>query len=685
MIGDEPRAELRLSALWWLTPAAGVLLMRLQAGPGLWDAGELTAAAWSLGGSHPPGQPLHALVGYALTWLPLGSAPLRVALVSALCELGAAYLATGVVWRLARRLAPGGGWLLELAAHSAGLACLLAQPMWRQASRVEVYGLALFASLYALGQLLAASEGSRSGLPRAALAAGLAFSAHPPHALGVVCGGAALWLALRSELVPRPRRLGWAALGFALGLATFAYLPLRAFAGSPTLWGEPSTLAGFWRYVSGAAYRRNLGGGVDAAETLAYLARAVGPAPCVGLVALLALQLRARAQATARVWAWLALPLVTSAGFFLQPLEVQNPDNVAYAAPSVALGMIVGAAGLVAVDVGRFGRPVVALLLAALPLGPALTQHLASSGRADAPILESLAGELVTAPPPRAVALVRSDFAGSAWMLARAADGARPDVAFFAEGLATTSWHWHQLAAHPAFDGRPHRGEGADAQGAYVDGLLRAATDRVPVVSESDGPLDGRGRPRGPYLERVSPGAGAPVDDRLGRELMREAAHTPASDGDMVLGVVREEGLRRGRRLLARGLTRPAALALRTTLSRAPEALRAPLDHLGRPRMLAPPPVRDPAAMLPTEGDAAREVACSLLVAGDPRAALALLQWNEAQGDPRALLQFAVFEWARGATAEAVDALGAFEARAPELRAEGDALRRALQAPAATP
>ena len=50
--------------LEWLVVPAAALAWVSATGFQLWDAGELSAAAWRLGGSHSPGQPLHALMGH---------------------------------------------------------------------------------------------------------------------------------------------------------------------------------------------------------------------------------------------------------------------------------------------------------------------------------------------------------------------------------------------------------------------------------------------------------------------------------------------------------------------------------------------------------------------------------------------------------------------------------------------
>ncbi|MCA9529422.1 MAG: DUF2723 domain-containing protein, partial [Myxococcales bacterium] len=86
------RDRLRPPDLRWLVVPASALVCAVGAGYQLYDAGELTAAAFELGGSHPPGQPLHALVAHVLGLLPLGPYVFRVALLSVAGETLAAAL-----------------------------------------------------------------------------------------------------------------------------------------------------------------------------------------------------------------------------------------------------------------------------------------------------------------------------------------------------------------------------------------------------------------------------------------------------------------------------------------------------------------------------------------------------------------------------------------------------------------
>jgi len=64
------------------------------------DSAEFVTAAITLGVVHPSGYPLPTLVGHVFTWLPVGSEPFRVNLVSVVC--GA--LTVGVIFLIAKKL-----------------------------------------------------------------------------------------------------------------------------------------------------------------------------------------------------------------------------------------------------------------------------------------------------------------------------------------------------------------------------------------------------------------------------------------------------------------------------------------------------------------------------------------------------------------------------------------------------
>ena len=86
-VGPSGRFQLGdMNGPWWLLLFVAGAAFLVPNAPGIFDAGELTAAAIELGGSHPPGQPLHALLAHSFTWLPFGTLAFRIALFSAVTE-----------------------------------------------------------------------------------------------------------------------------------------------------------------------------------------------------------------------------------------------------------------------------------------------------------------------------------------------------------------------------------------------------------------------------------------------------------------------------------------------------------------------------------------------------------------------------------------------------------------------
>ncbi|HEX2678288.1 MAG TPA: DUF2723 domain-containing protein, partial [Polyangiales bacterium] len=118
----------------------------------LYDSGELALAAVQLGLGHPPGQPLHTLLGFALAhlplWTPLFGVALASALPAALTLVPATSLAQSLLGadapRAVLRLLP---WVIALGA--------LGSVLWEPATRVEVYALSTFFAVWAVARLAA--------------------------------------------------------------------------------------------------------------------------------------------------------------------------------------------------------------------------------------------------------------------------------------------------------------------------------------------------------------------------------------------------------------------------------------------------------------------------------------------------------------------------------------------------
>ena len=227
------------------------------------DSGELSAAVGAGGVAHPPGYPLHGLLGRLLALVPVGSVAYRVNLLSAVCGAGAVALLAAAVQAAARASWPG-----VLAAALFGANALA----WRLATEAEVFALhalliALLLRLWVASESrgteaasppspiaggLEPSEGSRQEpRPRlvqaAALVTGLALANH--HTAVFVAAPLLARMAWRARA-----QLGWRGLAAplgcgALGLSPYVLLPLAAASAAPVSWGNPTSWSGFVAHV----------------------------------------------------------------------------------------------------------------------------------------------------------------------------------------------------------------------------------------------------------------------------------------------------------------------------------------------------------------------------------------------------------------------------------------------------
>jgi hypothetical protein len=204
----------------WLAPfATGAVLFLIYAATvaptvTFWDAGELIAAAHSLGIPHPPGTPLFILL--LSTWGRLfGFLPFALAtnLFSAAATAMAGALTCALVAHAFRERLD---WS-ERDATFAGIASAIAagsmSTAWSNATETELYGASLclaIATLWCAAQATVATDGSRWRL----LVAYLFGLAAPLHVSALIAAPAAIYLARggsrrrapSSSRRPRPRR-----------------------------------------------------------------------------------------------------------------------------------------------------------------------------------------------------------------------------------------------------------------------------------------------------------------------------------------------------------------------------------------------------------------------------------------------------------------------------------------------
>ncbi len=429
--------------------AAAFALYALAAAPGNeWlDAGELCAAGFTLGVSHPPAQPGHALLVKAASLLPLGEIAFRASLLSAL----AAALAVRGVLALVRALLPPGAATL-VAGVAAAVLVGLAPLGFEQATRPEVYAPVLALTTWSTAWVIAFV---RRGDARPALAAGLGFALaatiHPLVAAmaALPCAAALAWRA-RARL----RRLAPAAAALgALALVTYAYLPLRTAAPARALlvWGEPDSWARFVDVVTARAYGANFGGagiGERIAGHVLLLGEGVG-LPLVllggaGLIFGAATRLRG------------ALPLLAGVALLVVGAAAQrvfypdNPDVHGYLAPALPLlgaglaALLVGVGRAISRAQARVPEAAVAALLAlpAFLVGAgAPIVHAGDAGfRRSDDASAWVDATLGRVPPGPAIFVAESDHSLFTAQYERFVAGDRPDVAIANLGLTQSSW-----------------------------------------------------------------------------------------------------------------------------------------------------------------------------------------------------------------------------------------------------
>ncbi len=207
------------------------------------DSHELTTAAATLGIAHRTGYPLFTWLGALFAYaLPVGTIAVRT---NVMCALLAAAGVAGV-YGLARQLA-----LRPLVAAFTALLLGVGTTYWSQAVLTEVYAVNVFVMTVQLNLLVAWSRRRTPALLIGfAFVFGLSPGTHMSN-LGLAPAYALFILLVDPAILRRPRTIAAMLAAFLLGLAQFAWLPLRAHTArfpNPT----PDTLEGFWQYTLGA-------------------------------------------------------------------------------------------------------------------------------------------------------------------------------------------------------------------------------------------------------------------------------------------------------------------------------------------------------------------------------------------------------------------------------------------------
>ena len=442
-------------------------------GPAWLDAGELGAAGFQLGSSHPTGFPLVMMLLKAASLVPVGEIAHRMHLASAVCA------ALAMLW-VARLVASARG---DAAGAVGGIAAALVMGLSltfaRQATVTEVY--APTAALLAGGLLLfdrvARGADARAGLALA-LVMGAGVGAHASHRL-------LLAVPVLLLLVVRLRRgarwpLVTPLVAVAAAAAVHMMLPVRSATGRTEAvdWGHPRTLGALVDHVTAREIRESfademMGGEVPVVrENAARVAG--GAADDLGVLALVAALGGAVWLARERRARWLLMALlVVAVGDALYAVWV-NPMGIADRQTGVPLAVAVAAlAGFGLAWLGRIaGRAGVAVAAAAGAIalvGPAVVSlpELADGARSDAErrLYEAALEETAA----RGVLLTTSDSMSAGVLFARVVEGARPDVEWHVRqrGGAIARMEAREVMWEPGEDGMP-MGMAAEARGVVV-------------------------------------------------------------------------------------------------------------------------------------------------------------------------------------------------------------------------
>ncbi len=410
------------SVAFLLTAGAALAVYGLTLAPDLtWahhggDGGELITAAMTLGVPHPPGYPTYVVVGRLVGLLPLEPVAVRFHLLSAV----AAALATGLLaataarWLArrgddARRNLPG--------AVGAGLAVAFSPLVWSRAVIAEVYALNLLAVSACLWVALARPDGPRR-VTSAGFLLGLAVTTHPTSVL------------LAPLLLSRTARSRWPRLlaGTALGLLPLALPPLFAQGASPIVWGEPSTLAGWWWLVSGRIYQPNALSAPVLDRLSTWIPAALAQFAWLGWLLVPA----GRPERLGRAAALLGL---TATAYAVFALGYDTPDAASLALPAL---LCVGL--LLAFGLRRLGPSALALPVLLLGL------HFGSVSLRGDDVLRQHALQALASAPPGAILVTPGDPTVFAIWYFHEVEGARPDVTIVDEHLFAFDWYRRRLA-----------------------------------------------------------------------------------------------------------------------------------------------------------------------------------------------------------------------------------------------
>jgi hypothetical protein len=459
------------SSVRWIPFASFALaftLLSLGAGFDLdpFDSAELALVAITRGLGHPPGQPLHTLIGWIVTrgpWPPL--VPLALLSIAPMSVALAVFVGDEVGGDRVR------AWGAAVVAVAAGCALGAVRDV---CSRVEVYALA--AALSSVAIYVAARRSTRSDFVSGVLL-GLSACANPVVAMQ---GSGALFLAARGGRWTAIARI---VAGGLLGLAPYVYvMSVAGREGDAIVWGAPHDLHGWIALLTARDFQRNVS--VSVGAWFVHVGRAIGHFTLMGVVpfvAVGALGLFSRdREGRRRSDEAIALAIALAVGLALiaanAPFLARNPDYGGYLLVPVALATL-GIARWIRVRAGR-DEPVVIAACLAVAVAAFGSLRARPSGA-----VRALATSTLAAAPPHALLVLESDHLLFPVLYLQQVESVRRDVTVLNPGWSRSRWAWRFVQAHdPALRVDLTPGLGGDAR--LVTTISSRAAGRA-VLAES--------------------------------------------------------------------------------------------------------------------------------------------------------------------------------------------------------
>ncbi|MEW6680892.1 MAG: DUF2723 domain-containing protein, partial [bacterium] len=232
----------------------GLYLVTLNPSVGLYDAGDMTTAAWVLGIPHPPGYPFYCLFGNLwMQLIPIGNIAYRLNMLSAFSSSIAIMLIYLISLKIVKSRIPS---LIS------SLSLAFSNTFWGQATFAGQYITNLFFFILLLFLLFKYKERlSLKILYLFFFTLGLSL-AHHRQTLFIVPAAilfilAILWKNRKKQFKIQNLKFKiplTMALLFILPLTLYLYLPIRASSHPPLNWSDPETPDRFISHIKGSQY-----------------------------------------------------------------------------------------------------------------------------------------------------------------------------------------------------------------------------------------------------------------------------------------------------------------------------------------------------------------------------------------------------------------------------------------------